>query len=156
MANTLNASTSSGLIQTADTSGIIELQSSGSTKLTVNSSGTVIDTLKSSSGVLAAQNGMTGIVKAWANFNGSAGTITNSFNFSSMTRNGTGDYTLNFTTAMPNANYALVCGNGRAPWNLNVDDVSTANTTTSFRLRLTDGGGTNQDYSKCFVATLSS
>jgi hypothetical protein len=39
MAVILNASTSSGLVQTADTSGTLELQSNGSTKLTVNSSG---------------------------------------------------------------------------------------------------------------------
>jgi hypothetical protein len=35
----LNANTSSGFIQTADTSGTIELQSNGTTKLTVSSSG---------------------------------------------------------------------------------------------------------------------
>lgn len=39
MAITLNASTSSGLVQTADTSGVIDLQSSGSTKASVSSSG---------------------------------------------------------------------------------------------------------------------
>jgi hypothetical protein len=39
MAVTLNASTSSGLVSTADTSGTIELQSNGTTKLTVSSSG---------------------------------------------------------------------------------------------------------------------
>jgi hypothetical protein len=39
MSVTLNASTSSGLVQTADTSGTIELQSNGTTKLTVSSSG---------------------------------------------------------------------------------------------------------------------
>jgi hypothetical protein len=39
MAVTLNASTSSGLVSTADTSGIIELQSNGTTKLTVSSTG---------------------------------------------------------------------------------------------------------------------
>jgi len=39
MAVTLNASTSSGLVQTADTSGNIELQSNGTTKLTVASGG---------------------------------------------------------------------------------------------------------------------
>ena len=39
MANTLNASTSSGLIQTADTSGIIQLQNNSTTKLAVSSSG---------------------------------------------------------------------------------------------------------------------
>ena len=38
MAVTLNASTSSGLVQTADTSGNIELQSNGTTALTINSS----------------------------------------------------------------------------------------------------------------------
>jgi hypothetical protein len=39
MAVTLNASTSSGLVQTADTSGTIELQSNGTTKLSVLSTG---------------------------------------------------------------------------------------------------------------------
>jgi hypothetical protein len=103
---TLNASTSSGLVQTADTSGIIELQASGSTKLTVNSSGIVINTLNTSTGVLATQNGMTGIAKAWVNWNGSTGAIVGSFNVGSITKNGTGDYTVNYTTAMPNNTYA--------------------------------------------------
>jgi len=39
MAVTLNASTSSGLVQSADTSGTVEIQSNGTTKLTVSSSG---------------------------------------------------------------------------------------------------------------------
>ena len=39
MAVTLNASTSSGLVQTADTSGTVEIQSNGTTKLTISSSG---------------------------------------------------------------------------------------------------------------------
>jgi len=71
-----------------------------------------IDTLKASTGVLATQNGMTGICKAWVNFNGTAATIRASFNVSSITRNGTGDYTVAFTTAMPNTNYAVVNGQG--------------------------------------------
>jgi hypothetical protein len=49
-----------------------------------------------------------GSAKAWVNFNGSAGTITNSFNVSSLTKNSTGDYTITFTTAMPNSTYATV------------------------------------------------
>lgn len=46
--------------------------------------------------------------RAWVNFNGT-GTVAirASFNVSSITDNGTGDYTVNFTTAMPDANYAL-------------------------------------------------
>jgi len=39
MAVTLNASTSSGLVQTADTSGTVEIQSNGTTKFTVASTG---------------------------------------------------------------------------------------------------------------------
>ena len=45
--------------------------------------------------------------RAWVNFNGT-GTVAirASGNVSSITDNGTGNYTVNFTTAMPNANYA--------------------------------------------------
>ena len=71
-----------------------------------------IDTLKASSGVLATQNGMTGIAKAWCLFDGSASTITTSFNVSSLTKNGTGDYTLTYTTALPSANYAINTSGG--------------------------------------------
>jgi hypothetical protein len=39
MAVIINASTSTGLVQSADTSGIIQFQSNGSTKATLNSSG---------------------------------------------------------------------------------------------------------------------
>ena len=39
MSSLINASTSSGLVQTADTSGTLELQSNGATQLTVSSTG---------------------------------------------------------------------------------------------------------------------
>lgn len=47
--------------------------------------------------------------RAWVNFDG-AGTVAirDSFNVSSITDNGTGNYTVNFTDAMPDANYSLV------------------------------------------------
>ena len=47
--------------------------------------------------------------RAWVNWDGASGagtTIRGSGNVSSITYNGTGDYTVNFTTAMPDANYA--------------------------------------------------
>lgn len=70
-----------------------------------------IDTLKASSGVLATQNGMTGIAKAWVSFSGNGSvTISQSFNISSITRTNTGQYTINFTTAMPNSGYSAVLG----------------------------------------------
>jgi hypothetical protein len=58
-----------------------------------------------------------GRAKAWVNFDGTFGTspytianegISDSFNVTSVTDNGTGNYTVNFTNDMPNANYAVV------------------------------------------------
>jgi hypothetical protein len=49
--------------------------------------------------------------RAWINFDGTSGSIGSgraSGNVSSVTDNGTGNYTINFTTAMSDANYAVV------------------------------------------------
>jgi hypothetical protein len=54
--------------------------------------------------------------RAWVNFNGTlaaASMIQASGNVDAITDNGAGDYTVNFTTAMPDANYA-VCGTSRS------------------------------------------
>jgi len=50
----------------------------------------------------------TQICKAWVNFNGT-GTVAirDDYNVSSITDNGTGDYTVNFTNAMSDANYSM-------------------------------------------------
>lgn len=54
-----------------------------------------------------------GRAKAWVNFNGT-GTVAirDSFNVSSITDNGLGDYSVNFSTSMNNANYAVVISAG--------------------------------------------
>ena len=59
--------------------------------------------------------------RAWVNFNGT-GTVAirASGNVSSITDNGTGDYTVNFTTAMPDANYTPVFG-------VQADQISSTN-----------------------------
>jgi hypothetical protein len=56
--------------------------------------------------------------RAWVNFNGT-GTpaIREDGNVSSITDNGTGDYTVNFTTAMPDANYNAVSMGQRNDFN---------------------------------------
>jgi hypothetical protein len=59
--------------------------------------------------------------KAWVNFDGT-GTVAirESGNVSSITDNTTGDYTVNFTTAMPDANYAgigsSICRKHSSTW----------------------------------------
>jgi hypothetical protein len=50
------------------------------------------------------------LCKAWVNFNGTLSTpITprSAYNVSSITKNGTGDYTVNFATPMSDANYSV-------------------------------------------------
>lgn len=57
---------------------------------------------------VATQVNHPGHPKAWVNFNGTgAVAITASYNVTSITDNGVGDYTVNFTTAFSNANYSL-------------------------------------------------
>ena len=52
------------------------------------------------------------IVKGWVKFDGSGTvTISDSYNVSSITDNGTGDYTVNWTTAFASANYVTVATN---------------------------------------------
>jgi hypothetical protein len=67
--------------------------------------------------------------RAWVNFNGT-GTVAirASGNVSSITDNGVGSYTINFTTAMPDTNYAVVCGNGN---NAASNQVSNTNNISS-------------------------
>tara|TARA_R100001163_G_C4874721_1_gene74864 strand:+ start:54 stop:491 length:438 start_codon:yes stop_codon:yes gene_type:complete len=52
-----------------------------------------------------------GLAKVWCNFNGtSTVAIRASNNVSSITDNGTGDYTANFTNALADGNYAVTLG----------------------------------------------
>ena len=108
MAVILNASTSSGFVQSADTSGEITLQSNGTTELTVTSTGvTVADNLLFNSGYCSAAVGYG--CRAWVNFNGQ-GTVAirASGNVTSITDNGTGLYIVNFTTSLPDTNYSFM------------------------------------------------
>ena len=55
-------------------------------------------------------NAIYGSAKAWVNFNGTVATpstIRASYNVSSITKNGTGDYTVNFTNAFADSNYVM-------------------------------------------------
>ena len=67
-------------------------------------------------------NEASGLAKAWVNFNGtSTVAIRASYNVSSITDNGTGDYTVNFTTALADANYNFTFGaQGGIPGQYNV------------------------------------
>jgi hypothetical protein len=87
--------------------------------------------------------------RAWVNFNGTTNTggfctIRASFNVTSVADNGTGDYTVNFTTAMPDANYSPVVSfsaqfgvstaSGCSLFTVNSTAAESAPSTSAFRL----------------------
>jgi hypothetical protein len=87
----------------------------GTVRLGNGNSGSVTDVASfTSAGVFAFNSGYGSVAnaygcRAWVNFNGtSTVSITASGNVSSITDNGTGDYTINFTTALSDANYNFV------------------------------------------------
>jgi len=106
--------------------------------------------------------GGSGVAKAWVSWNGAGGaSINSSFNVSSVTYNGVGDYTVNFTTAMANANYTTVCGgsgngSGSPGSMLFVNAGTTAPTTSAVRVASIYINGTFQPGSPCSVAVFSS
>ena len=89
--------------------------------------------------------------KAWVNFNGTNGNVNGSFNVSSVTRSTTGTYTINLTTAMANANYAITAaaqrnaGGGAGFFYIPASTTSSGFTTTSFPLITSDQNTTPQD-----------
>ena len=103
-----------------------------------------------------------GLCKAWVNFNGT-GTVAirASYNVSSITDNGVGDYTVNFTTALADTNYcvattAMVVADQGSSYQFGIrttTNVSTAATTkTTSALRLLSRRDLDNDLNDCNVA----
>ena len=90
--------------------------------------------------------------RAWVNFNGS-GTILirNSGNVSSISDNGNGDYTVNFSNAMPDANYTFLafCKTSSGAQNrtafANGDNGNTGQSASGYRFYTTTLAGTPTD-----------
>jgi hypothetical protein len=115
MTTTLNASTAGagGFIATSDNSGSLALQTAGTTAMTIDSSQNVfVGGTTQNTSTKPVYSSTT--AKAWINFSGGGTTINSSFNVSSITYIGTGTTTINFTSAMPNANYPISVSNSFA------------------------------------------
>jgi len=122
------------LVLTGDTSGQVTIAApavAGTTTLTLPATtGTVLN------------DATVGVCRAWVNFNGT-GTVAirASFNVTSITDNGTGDYTVNFTTALANANYAFLVTPTSSTAAANGNAVRTVTTisTSAFRFVISNG-----------------
>ena len=120
-----------------------------------------LDTLSNKAGTASVPSDtiVSGTAKAWVNFDGT-GTVAirRAFNVSSITDNGTGDYTVNFTTAMPDANYAPAIATQRnginsAVWGSVKYDSTMA--TSNVRIATVDVTPTPTDPIGVFVAIFS-
>ncbi len=105
------------LILQGSTSGSITLQEpavAGSTTISLPATtGTVVLQNGSNNLLMNSGYGSDAVAygcRAWVNFDASSGTpsIRGSGNVSSITDNGTGDFTVNFTNAMPDRNYVVL------------------------------------------------
>jgi len=108
-----------------------------------------ITTLSDGTNSTSATNCIQGSAKAWVNFSvaGSACTVVSSFNVSSVTYNSAGNFTINMTTAMPNANYTAIIGSvntfGSGVY-YGTGNLGT-NTASSFGMRMVGGNGSYID-----------
>ena len=158
---------SDGLYLQVDSSGIAHIDSyagGGSTILafgTNSGGGAVVEQARiTSAGNLQFNSGYGSVAtaygcRAWVNFNGT-GTpaIREDGNVSSITDNGTGNYTVNFTTAMPDVNYASCCTGGlQSSSGTNSAFATSINKgTTTFQLATRSGANADQDQDSISVA----
>lgn len=103
-----------------------------------------VDTVKSSTANPPAFQNTSGVevgqlCRAWVNFNGvTTATIRASFNVSSVTRKAVGDYTVNFSNALPDANYAVAATAQYTASGANICHIkeSTTPTTSAVSLKI--------------------
>jgi hypothetical protein len=119
-----------------------------------------VTTLKDTSGGNSSSTAdiFSGRAKAWVNFNGTnTVAIRANFNVNSITDNGTGDYTVNFSNAMSDANYAVfgILGDS-GTGNSGVKIFTTGNNFSTAPVKMdTTGvrmGATNADIFTCCVS----
>jgi hypothetical protein len=135
----------------------------GTVRLGNGNSGSVTDVASfTSAGVFAFNSGYGSVAnaygcRAWVNFNGT-GTVAirASGNVSSITDNSTGDYTINFTTALADADYSAsgIVGvlPGATAGFTGVFDSSAVPTTSALRIYCLNAGNTLTDFTRVFYA----
>jgi hypothetical protein len=114
-----------------------------------------VDTIKNTSNVEVYT------CKAWVNFDGTTNTggsctIRASGNVTSVTDNGTANYTINFTNALADANYALASMQGHTVGNSQaravVYDQDNTKTTTALQIRTVNNFTNYYDSGEVYVA----
>jgi|GEM_PF-2464115 len=142
------------LVQCATTPGTNDMPGNMLFRVSPDGSATVVTQAQISSAGLFSFNSGYGSAavaygcRAWVQFDG-GGTpnIRADGNVTNITDNATGDYTINFTTALPDANYAIsaTCGSGASNARLASSPFTTAPTTSACRVATISPGGSQVD-----------
>jgi hypothetical protein len=163
MASIISAGTTSGtaINISGDTTGNLAFTTqAGANTITVpNVTGTVV--LANASNNLQMNSGYGSDAtaygcRAWVNFNGT-GTVAirASGNVSSITDNGTGDYTLNFTNALVDANYSFSGSASRLNATTSMSylgpSATTTYTTSALQVLTANDSGALEDALRCSV-----
>ena len=102
------------------------------------------DTISASNGTSPVTLTKQSAAKAWANLNGSTFGLRDSFSVASALDNGTGDYTINFSNSMNNANFSAVNSGGDGGDGVRAGGAQTY-ATGSFRTYIRNTSNTNTD-----------
>ena len=153
MANILTAGNSSngGTAISTDTSGTLNIvtgSGSGANAITIDASQAVTmpGNLTVTGSITGGSISVANSLRAWVNFNGT-GTpgIRASGNVSSITDNGTGNYTVNFTTAISDANYACTATSDGSTSTTHCWIFAASYTSSNVNLQITNPAGTRVD-----------
>ncbi len=151
--------TASGSTIEQDGSTILTVDGSGNISiandLSVTGTAPIPDALSTATGSAPSYS-----ARAWVNFDGS-GTVAirDSGNVSSITDNGTGDYTVNLTTAMPDVNYSAlgsfsgIADAGVAPNGNRMMGISIIST-TQIRLGCRSISNVLENYKQIFIGII--
>ena len=119
---------------------------------TIKSASSAAPVFQNSSGTEKGQ-----LSKLWLDYNGSTNSILGSFNVSSVTDNGTGLYTVNWSNSAANVNYCTVFGGIHTSGIVLSrpvirDPGQVTKSTSSFRLEVFNSAGSNVDTNRVDVA----
>ena len=107
-------------------------------------------TIVAGAGNITTTNVQEGLCKAWVNFDGTAGSISNADNFNSsgLTDHGTGNYTASWTNALSSTNYSVsgIGGDNSVSSPIGMFSENSTPSTDSFKFFCTNASASVTDF----------
>jgi hypothetical protein len=134
----------------AQSANVMSFDVAGSTVMSINNN----NELKFNSGYGSAATAYG--VRVWCNYNGETNSINGSGNASSITDNGAGDQTVNFSTSLPDTVYATVIGGTRNTGSYEAAFMTHSHTqsTSSVRIMTAKSDQSKTDHTQISIACI--